>query len=413
MDNKEIAKNYLKASINDAELVFYNREQERLKEVKYPFYDGGVSPIVIYYSRKYNLPMVLPTFLKNINGKTIPQISNNFYSNLNSNLGTLNLNIDNEDEDLFKKDYLKNYYFLNKFYNFNVVFVQFKDLYEKKQLNLDGIFLWVEELPNVLLALLILKEKPSLGIKLTDSLETSNSNSVSNTNTNSPQNIQKIEDKFSLYYDYIKEITEKYLSNTASKKKEEYLTIFWIYQLLEPTSSTIKKEGLENVLDLLKMRGKKKLWKINNLSTTDNQNEVDPQDYKLSWIIYGSIKDYLSLHLDFFLSSYTLNQISNGLVYEGFESLEDLEDLEDLKTIEGFTGSQSNKKKSKNNKNNKKSKKEKTDKIDKTENFKDEKKKEVSFWWTIVFCFFILPLFIVIFIKIMMFFWSFSFGSKK
>jgi len=401
MDNKEIAKNYVKASINDAELVFYSREQERLKEVKYPYYDGGVSPIVIYYSRKYNLPMVLPTFLKNISGKTIPQISNNFYSNSNLNVGTLNLSIDNEDEDLFKKDYLKNYYFLNKFYNFNVVFVQFKDLYEKKQLNLDGIFLWVEELPNILLALLILKEKPSLGIKLTDNLESSNSNSVDNlnTNTSSPQNTQKIEDKFSLYYDYIKEITEKYLSNTASKKKEDYLTIFWIYQLLEPTSATIKKEGLENVLDLLKMRGKKKLWSLNNPTIPDNQNQnqVDPQDYKLSWIIYGSIKDYLSLHLDFFLSSYTLNQISKGLVYEGFESLEDLEE------IEGFTGSQSKKKKSKKPKNNKKNK----------ETFKDDKKKEVSVWWTIVFCFFILPIFIVIFIKIMMFFWSFSFGSKK
>ena len=411
MDNKEIAKNYVKASINDVELVFYNREQERLKEVKYPFYDGGVSPIVIYYSRKYNLPMVLPIFLKNISGDTIPQISNNFYSSSlsGSSLGTLNLSMSNDDEDLFKKDYLKNYYFLNKFYNFNIVFVQFKDLYEKKQLNLDGIFIWVEELPNLLLSLLILKEKPSLGIKLTDNLESPNSNSVnaSNINTNSPQTIQKIEDKFSLYYDYIKEITEKYLSNTASKKKEDYLTIFWIYQLLEPKSATIKKEGLENVLDLLKMRGKKKLWNINNptnTSSTDNQTQTqtqtDPQDYKLSWIIYGLIKDYLSINFDFFLSSYTLNQISKGLVYEGFESLEDLNE------IEGFTGSQSNKKKSKN------TKKSKNDKNTK-EKFTDDKKKKVSVWWTLLFCFFILPLFMVIFIKIMMFFWSFSFGSKK
>ena len=412
MDNKEIAKNYVKASINDVELVFYNREQERLKEVKYPFYDGGVSPIVIYYSRKYNLPMVLPTFLKNISGNTIPQISNNFYSSSNSNLGTLNLSMSNPDEDLFQKDYLKNYYFLNKFYNFNIVFVQFKDLYEKKQLNADGIFMWVDELPNLLLSLLILKEKPSLGIKLTDNLESPNSNSVSNIssniniNTNSPQTIQKMEDKFSLYYDYIKEITEKYLSNTASKKKEDYLTIFWIYQLLEPTSATIKKEGLENVLDLLKMRGKKKLWNINNptnTSSTDTQSQVDPQDYKLSWIIYGLIKDYLSLNFDFFLSSYTLNQISKGLVYEGFESLENLNDLNDLEEIEGFTGSQSNKKKVK------KSKKDKTPK----EKFTDDKKKKVSVWWTLLFCFFILPLFMVIFIKIMMFFWSFSFGLKK
>ena len=404
MDNKEIAKNYVKASINDAELVFYNKEQERLKVVKYPFYDGGVSPMVIYYSRKYNLPMVLPTFLKNISGNTIPQISNNFYSNSNLNVGTLNLSMSNDDDDLFKKDYLKNYYFFNKFYNFNVVFVQFKDLYEKKQLNLDGIFLWVEELPNILLALLILKEKPSLGIKLTDNLESPNSN----INTSSPQTTQKIEEKFSLYYDYIKEITEKYLSNTASKKKEEYLTIFWIYQLLEPTSATIKKEGLENVLDLLKMRGKKKLWNLNNPTTPDNQiqTQTEPQDYKLSWIIYGLIKDYLNLHFDFFLSSYTLNQISKGLVYEGFESLENLNDLEE---IEGFTGSQSNNKKSKKSKKPKKDKNNKNNK----ETFKDEKKKEVSVWWTIVFCFFILPIFIVIFIKIMMFFWSFSFGSNK
>ena len=217
--NKETGKVYIDGSLKDVELLFYNIELDRLKNVKYPFYDGGLTPIVLYYSRKYKLPLNSPTFIKNIKGKTIVEICNNFYLNsslpgLSANLN-LNLNLTNENmDDLFEKDYLKTYYFKKKFYNFDVIFNTFKDLYEKKQLNQEGDFYWSEDLPNILLALLILKENPSLGIKINENINTN-----TNTNINTPQNTQKIKDKFGLYYDYIKEITEKYLIDTASRKK--------------------------------------------------------------------------------------------------------------------------------------------------------------------------------------------------
>ena len=56
MDTKsnENGKEYINASLKDIELVFYNIELERLKNVKYPFYDGCLTPTVMYYSRKYN-----------------------------------------------------------------------------------------------------------------------------------------------------------------------------------------------------------------------------------------------------------------------------------------------------------------------------------------------------------------------
>lgn len=379
--NKETAKVYIDGSLKDVELLFYNIELDRLKSVKHPFYDGGLTPIVMYYSRKYNLPLNSPTFIKNINGKTIVEICNNFYlnSSLSGSGSNLNLNLKVENlDDLFEKDYLKIYYFKKEFYNFDIIFNTFKDLYEKKQLNQEGNFYWSEDLPNILLALLILKENPNLGIKINESI-----NNNTNTNTNSPQNkqnTQKIKDKFGLYYDYMKEITEKYLIDTASRKKETYLKVFWIYQILEPTSSILKKEGLQNILDLIKIRQNKKLWNIND----NSEPQVNPEDYILSWIIYGLIKDYLSIpdNYDYFLTNHTLKEISNGLVYEGFTS----EIPKDKK--------------------NKKDKKEKF--VDKKEN-----NKKVSIWWTIIFCFIIFPFFVVIFVKIISFFWSMTFNKQS
>ena len=78
-DNIKIMKEHLSTTIQDLELIFINREKNRLNEVKYPFYDGGLTPIVIYYTRKYKLPIKFTTFIDNIQGNSLFKICNNFY----------------------------------------------------------------------------------------------------------------------------------------------------------------------------------------------------------------------------------------------------------------------------------------------------------------------------------------------
>jgi hypothetical protein len=351
----EISKSYISDSIQDIELLFFNNEQHRLKKIKFPFYDGGLTPIVIYYTRKYELPIKFPNFIENIKGNTLFQITSNFYP---YNMDRLNL--ETKEFDLFSIQYVKNYYFSNSFYDIKVVYNKFKGLYESKQLNQDGGFYWMDEITNVLLSFIAVNEKKSIGI---------NDNDIKN---------------FNQYLEFVKEITEEYMINYPNKSDDEFITNFWIYQLLNPTSKAIKSEGIILVNSLLKKRIPNKLWN---------------DDYIINWIYYGLIKDYLSSpsNLDDFLKTYSLKQITKGLVYEG------------------FSNSNSNSKSKNKSKNKSKSKKKSSTKpkSKSKSNSSIKKNKEISGWKTMMI-WILLPLVIFFGIRLMMFFWSsiFTFIAK-
>jgi hypothetical protein len=341
----EIGKSYISASIQDVEILFFNNEQQRLKKIKFPFYDGGLTPIVIYYTRKYKLPIKFPVFIENIKGNTLFEITSNFYP-----YNMYRMNLETPEYDLFLTQYIKNYYFSNTFYDIKVVYNKFKGLYEAKQLNQYGQFHWMDEITNVLLSFIAVKEKKSIGI---------NDNDIKS---------------FDEYIEFVKEITEEYIINYPNKSDEEYIINFWIYQLLNPTSKAIKSEGIVLVNSLIKKRTQRKLWDV---------------EYILNWIFYGLIKDYLSSpsNLDNFLKTYSLKEITRGLVYEAFSNPDS-----ELKSK-----SKSKLKMKKTSKNKSKSKNKKTNKSKKT--------KEISGWKTIMI-WILLPLVVFLGIRLMMFFWS-------
>lgn len=349
----EIGKSYISDSIQDLELLFFNNEQHRLKKIKFPFYDGGLTPIVIYYTRKYKLPIKFPVFIENIKGNTLFEITSNFYP-YNMNL----MNLETSEFDLFDPQYIKNYYFSNTFYDIKVVYNKFKGLYEAKQLNQYGQFHWMDEITNVLLSFIAVKEKKSIGI---------NDNDIKS---------------FNEYLEFVKEITEEYIINYSSKSDEEYITNFWIYQLLNPNSKAIKSEGVVLVNSLIKKRTQRKLW---------------DGDYIYNWIFYGLIKDYLSSpsNLDNFLKTYSLKEITRGLVYEAFSNPDsELKSKNKSKTKTKIKMKKTNKNKSKSKS-------------------KSKKTKEISGWKTIMI-WILLPLVIFLGIRLMMFFWStiFTFIAK-
>jgi hypothetical protein len=355
----EIGKSYISDSIQDLELLFFNNEQHRLKKIKFPFYDGGLTPIVIYYTRKYKLPIKFPIFIENIKGNTLFEITSNFYP---YNMNRMNLEV--PEFDLFATQYIKNYYFSNTFYDIKVVYNKFKGLYESKQLNQYGEFYWMDEIANVLLSFIAVKEKKSIGI---------NDNDI---------------ESFNEYLEFVKEITEEYIINYPNKSDDEYITNFWIYQLLNPKSKAIKSEGIVLVNSLIKKRIQRKLW---------------DGDYILNWIFYGLIKDYLSIpsNLDDFLKTYSLKEITKGLVYEAFSNPDS-----ELKTKSNSKSKTKTKSKTKSKSKSKMKKPSKTTKS-------KSKKKEISGWKTILI-WILLPLVVFIGIRLMMFFWStiFTFIAK-
>jgi hypothetical protein len=216
----------------------------------------------------------------------------------------------------------------------------------------------MDEITNVLLSFIAVKEKKSIGI---------NDDDIKN---------------FNQYLEFVKEITEEYMINYPNKSEDEFITNFWIYQFLNPTSKVIKSEGIVLVNSLLKKRIPNKLWN---------------GDYIINWIYYGLIKDYLSSpsNLDDFLKTYSLKQITKGLVYEGFSN----------------SNSNSNSKKKSKSKSKKKSSTKPKSKSKSNSSIK--KNKEISGWKTMLI-WILLPLVIFFGIRLMMFFWSsiFTFITK-
>ena len=351
---KQIAKEYIVDNLLDIELVFYNKESARLKKAKFPFYDGGLTPIILYYTRKYKLPMIFPNFVNNIKGDTIYKITSNFYR-YNS---TYNL-VSKEDYDLFSVEFVKNYFFYKKYHNFNVPYERLSDFYNRKITNIDGDYSWIDELPKILLSLIAIKENNSLGFKGSET---------------------KVSKDFAVLYNAIKIMTEKYLTESQTKQKIQYMRIFWMYQILEPKSSVIKNEGASLVMYLIKSRKKKSLWEFIDINYVDN------------CILYGIIKDYLYENFENFLNTYSLKEISQGMVFEAFEN----------PPTKTKSSSKNSSKSRKGNK--KKHKKEKFDDV--------QKKNQPGFWRTILI-WIGLPILLFLGIRIMIFFWSQIFSMIK
>jgi hypothetical protein len=294
----ELGKQNINDFLKNQELLFFGQENLRMQNVKFPFYDGGLTPIVIYYVQKFKIPMKFDDSLKNIKGSTLFQITNNFYGNY---INKLELKYDTFDlfgSNMYSDNFLKNYYFYNKFYDFEIAVYNFREIYEKKKkiVNFDGSFDWYNLIPNMILGLLAIRENVKIGLK--------------------------DQSKLPLFENFIKITVEEYLKTVSNKITLQYLTNFWLYQLLEPKSKVIQEIGIELVLDLIKLKKNNpdKLWVI------DKDNEF--RNYFINWIIYGIIKDYLNnpVNNDLFYKKYTLNDLSKDIVYEGFKNKSDDEE---------------------------------------------------------------------------------------
>lgn len=242
-------------------------ESNRLKNVKFPFYDGGLTPIILYYIRKYELDIKHPIALKKIKGDTLLSICKNFYDKYTIKpelVVPTELGVD----DLFEEDYLKKYYFNSGFYNFEDVLIQFRDMKKENEKTDEGILEWVNELQNILLGMLALKENYKMGFKEKNQI-----------------------DKYMIY---ITETVEKFINEYPTKNTILYFKIFWLYQLLKPDSYVIKINGYDILFDLFK---KYFTTDEKKLLMTDENSQIN--NYFNNWIIFGLIKDYLSNKINF------------------------------------------------------------------------------------------------------------------
>jgi len=357
--------------LDEVKLIFYQKETLRYKR-QFPFYDSGLTPLAIYYSRKYNAPLELPQNLQKIKGNTLYQITSSLYpKTFNIELAIAGNQDYAEEAELFRKDYIRNYFFFNKFYDFMVVFEGFKELYQLNQLDPLGELIWVSELFNVLMSFLVFRENPKLGFKL----DTQN--------------------KSGDVYLYIKEITEKFIIEYTNKFNLNYILIFWVYQLLEPTSQIIEKEGFNLVSNLIELRKDKGLWELPNL--------FDEVYYFSSWIVYGVIKDYLNNNSTYFFENY---KVDPNLIYETFENPRTLHSSKNKNKTENKTKNKTKGKTKNKTKSKTKNNKEDFKSIQKSKS-KDDK--DTSFW-NIFIGFLLLSIILFVSGLCIIFFWSYIFS---
>ena len=296
--NINLAKENIQDFLKKQELLFFGQENIRTEKIQFPFYDGGLTPVVLYYVQKYKMAMKINDSLKNIKGDTLYQITSNFYKDYINNVDLKkNEGFDLFDIFIYSDNYLKKYYFYKQFYDFEIAVANFREIYEKtrKNVNFDGKFDWYSLVPSILLGLIAVRENPSIGLK-------------------DPQ-------KLPILYNFIKITTEEYLNTILEKKNLNYLVIFWLYQMFDPNSSLIQKIGNDLVLQLIKLKksNANEMWKI---------DDDEFRNYFANWIIYGIIKDYLNTPTNnkLFYNTYTLNDLSKGVIYEGFTNGDGYED---------------------------------------------------------------------------------------
>lgn len=259
--------NEIKKTLKELESIFNQKELSRLNRKEFPFYDGGLSPIVIYYKYKYQLSIPLPNYFDHLKNKseTLYQITWNFYPNQ-----SIKPKLESES-DIFESSSLKKYYFEKSWYDFNIIWKQFIDQYKSKSVNIGGQKFWKYMLADLLLAFLVLKDNPELGFK----------------------NKSNMEKKYHLVMKYALE----YLNlNEFLEEPEYYSMVFWIYQTLEPNDPNLKKNGKSLIKYLIGERHTGFLWTF---------SDIDNDNYVLSWIIFGLISDYFSFeeNVDYYLIS--------------------------------------------------------------------------------------------------------------
>ncbi len=287
MTDIDKGKDYVKNAIQNLELTFLGIEDKRLQSTKFPFYDGGLTPMILFYNRKYKFPFKAPKHIIDIQGNTLLEICNNFYANYN-----FKPELDYE-ADLFD-DVNKNYYFFNKTHNFDLVMIQFKNLYESKTRDALNVLEWLNILPNVILSLIAINERPSLGIFDGD-----------------------IKTKLFNYNNYLIPIIDMMIKETPDKLTSYYLATFALYQLFCKTinqkSNIIQTSGGDFILQLFK------LMKPNKIMTFPETTEKD--NYLFNWLSYFIIKDYLDNNTEYFFTTYSLKQIAEVIILkETFEN---------------------------------------------------------------------------------------------
>jgi hypothetical protein len=234
--------------------LFKQFELDRLKNTKYPFYDGGLTPVILYYNLKYELDIKYKSLkeLQTIEGTTLFQICKKFYDS-SSIKPALIVPTEVGVNDLFEEEFLKKYYFNTGFYNFEEVLIKFRDIKKENEKNDDGTYEWVMEIKNIILAMLALKENYKMGFKE--------------------------KNQYDKYLIYIKETVEEFLNEYPDKSSVLYIINFWIYQLLVPESPAVKINGYNVLFSLFK---KYFSSDPNKLLMIDENSQIN--NYFYNWI---------------------------------------------------------------------------------------------------------------------------------
>jgi hypothetical protein len=334
--------------------LFNSIENERQNGLVVPIYDGGLTQTIVYFNKKYNISIgnvfnlkgnnILKKRFLDIPGNTLLEICNNSFGNMSSKpeLWT------DKKNDMFIETYLKKYYFNNEFYDFESVMNDFRSIKTNENMpkkNTYGAKIsdvpidpdprlntpeWISSLPLLLLGVLALKEKPSLGLKNQSNLQT--------------------------YTVYINKIVDDFISGYKNKKSPDYFFVLWVNQLINKDSTSIKNSYYDVVNNLLK----EYTTNGNNIIKLDYGNN-SLTDFHYNLMCFGIIKDY-------FL------KVDNQLYF--FQRSMKSEKFTNLNMIEGFEDNNENKKNKKNTKNDGKKETKKSNK----------KKREVSTSKFLLYC---------------------------
>lgn len=292
--------------LNNLVKVFNNIETNRQTETI--IYDGGLTQTIVYFNQKYNIRIGSI----NIPGNTLLEISNNSFNNINPKPDL----ITNNKNDMFIDIYLKKYYFNNSFYNFADVMNEFRstksnETVKQKDSTLKGVKLvdtpvdpdpristpiWISMLQSVLLGILALQEKPSLGLKNANELQP--------------------------YIIYINKIVDDFISGYKNKTEINYFFVLWVNQLVNKNSTNIKNTYYDTINYLLKEYTKND---GNMIKLDYGDNELINYHYNL--MCFGIIKDYFLSEenkLYFYQRSMKSEKFKNiNLSIEGFENKEE------------------------------------------------------------------------------------------
>lgn len=254
-------------------------------------YDGGLTAIIIYYNNKYKLGI---SFAKDLDKlSNFNEISLKIYKGKE-------ITIEDDTEDLLGNPIIRKYYINGEYVPFRQTWIDFKSSKKNKDKNGNGEIVWVQQMNEIILAFIALKNNYKLGF------------------TNK-KDFMAHQNEFDNILD---EYLEKYMR--MSELNDQYILTTWVIGIyLENTSKKNKLfENLreEMVIKLLQKRlnSKSMLWWGKNNS-----------DMMRNWISYGIIRDHLYLgdKVVDFLQRYNLEELINKTkeidvndVNEGFES---------------------------------------------------------------------------------------------